>query len=131
MTIILRALRQGHDTVVRMPGHGLERMIRGIVVTGLAQDFRQFDLADLPALNMVFTQPIEMRLNEMIAGIRTDVGVKVFGDDLDVLRETGYRYSSSIYPIRHDLYGMPDAPRFAFRPGDEDFVEFPVTTVRA
>ena len=49
---------------------------------------------------------------------------------LDVLRETGHRYSSSIYPIKHDLYGMPDAPRFAFRPHDDDFLEFPVTTVR-
>lgn len=49
---------------------------------------------------------------------------------LDVLKETGHLYSSSIYPIKHDLYGMPDAPRFAFRPVDGDFVEFPVTTVR-
>ncbi|WP_078119630.1 XrtA system polysaccharide deacetylase [Thiosocius teredinicola] len=49
---------------------------------------------------------------------------------LDVLGETGHLYSSSIYPIKHDLYGMPDAPRFAFRPTDGDFVEFPVTTVR-
>jgi polysaccharide deacetylase family protein (PEP-CTERM system associated) len=49
---------------------------------------------------------------------------------LDILQETGHRYSSSIYPIKHDLYGMPDAPRFAFRPNDGDFVEFPVTTVR-
>ncbi len=49
---------------------------------------------------------------------------------LDVLRETDHKYSSSIYPIRHDLYGMPDAPRFAFRPADDEFIEFPVTTVR-
>jgi polysaccharide deacetylase family protein (PEP-CTERM system associated) len=35
---------------------------------------------------------------------------------LRVLEETGHRYSSSIYPIHHDLYGMPEAPRFAFRP---------------
>ena len=49
---------------------------------------------------------------------------------LDVLRETGYKYSSSIYPIKHDLYGMPEAPRFAFRPGNSDFLEFPVTTVK-
>lgn len=48
---------------------------------------------------------------------------------LDVLQETGHRYSSSIYPIKHDLYGMPEAPRFAFKPGDGDFLEFPVTTV--
>ncbi|MGB5496276.1 MAG: XrtA system polysaccharide deacetylase [Sedimenticolaceae bacterium] len=49
---------------------------------------------------------------------------------LDALEDSGYRYSSSIYPIRHDLYGMPDAPRFAFRPSGGDFLEFPVTTVR-
>lgn len=49
---------------------------------------------------------------------------------LDVLADTGHAYSSSIYPIRHDLYGMPDAPRFAFRPGALDLLEFPVTTVR-
>lgn len=49
---------------------------------------------------------------------------------LEVLRETGHRYSSSIYPIKHDLYGMPEAPRFAFRPFDDEFFEFPVTTVR-
>ena len=49
---------------------------------------------------------------------------------LDVLRDVGYRYSSSIFPIAHDLYGMPDAPRFAFAPAGDRFVEFPVTTVR-
>lgn len=48
---------------------------------------------------------------------------------LDVLHEAGYRYSSSIYPIRHDLYGMPDAPRFAFRPKPDGILEVPVTTV--
>ncbi|MCB1785238.1 MAG: DUF3473 domain-containing protein [Gammaproteobacteria bacterium] len=49
---------------------------------------------------------------------------------LGVLRDTGHKYSSSIYPIKHDLYGMPDAPRFVFRPVDDEFLEFPVTTVR-
>lgn len=49
---------------------------------------------------------------------------------LTTLRDQGYRYSSSIFPIRHDLYGMPNAPRFGFRPHDDDFLEFPVTTVR-
>jgi polysaccharide deacetylase family protein (PEP-CTERM system associated) len=50
---------------------------------------------------------------------------------LDVLQEAGYRYSSSIYPIAHDHYGMPDAPRFAFYPnGPDGLLEIPVTTVR-
>ncbi len=43
------------------------------------------ELADLPGMNRIFTQPIEMRINEMIAGIRGDIGVKLFGDDLDTL----------------------------------------------
>ena len=42
-------------------------------------------LADLPGINKVFTQPIEMRINELVAGIRTDIGIKLFGDDLTVL----------------------------------------------
>lgn len=48
---------------------------------------------------------------------------------LDVLAECGYQYSSSIYPIKHDHYGMPDAPRFAFRPRPNGVLEFPVTTM--
>lgn len=43
------------------------------------------------------------------------------------IREAGYRYSSSIYPIRHDHYGAPDAPRFAYEPCP-GLVEIPVTT---
>ena len=35
---------------------------------------------------MVLTQPIEMRMNEMIAGICSDLGIKIYGDDLEVLR---------------------------------------------
>ncbi|HVP84095.1 MAG TPA: XrtA system polysaccharide deacetylase [Rhizomicrobium sp.] len=47
------------------------------------------------------------------------------------LNRAGYRYSSSTYPIHHDLYGIPEAPRFAFRPFEEsDFLEIPVTSVR-
>lgn len=49
---------------------------------------------------------------------------------LDELAATGYRYSSSIYPIKHDHYGMPDAPRFSFRPrGESGVLELPVTTL--
>lgn len=48
---------------------------------------------------------------------------------LDVLAQEGYRYSSSIYPIQHDHYGMPDAPRFAHQIRDE-LIEVPPTTLR-
>lgn len=47
----------------------------------------------------------------------------------DCLSRAGYRYSSSIFPIRHDHYGMPNSPRFAYevRPG---LMEIPITTLR-
>ncbi len=48
----------------------------------------------------------------------------------DVLAAEKYRYSSSIYPVKHDLYGMPDAPRTPFRPGTSGLWEIPMTTVR-
>jgi cobalt-zinc-cadmium resistance protein CzcA len=43
----------------------------------------------IPGNNYEFTQPIQMRFNELISGVRADVAVKVFGDDLDLLLETG------------------------------------------
>lgn len=49
---------------------------------------------------------------------------------LDVLREAGYRYSSSIYPVVHDHYGMPHAPRFAFRSRAGGIIEIPMSTLR-
>ena len=49
----------------------------------------------------------------------------------EVLADEGYAYSSSIYPIRHDYYGMPDAPRHPFHPlPHKDFLEVPITTLR-
>ncbi len=50
-----------------------------------------------------------------------------------MLLEEGFRYDSSIFPIRHDRYGIPDAPRFPWRLRDGDgraLLEFPISTVR-
>ncbi|WP_416234780.1 XrtA system polysaccharide deacetylase [Paucibacter sp. PLA-PC-4] len=47
----------------------------------------------------------------------------------DELLAAGHRYSSSVYPIQHDHYGMPDSPRFAY-PVREGLLEVPVTTLR-
>lgn len=47
----------------------------------------------------------------------------------DELADAGYRYSSSIVPIKHDLYGMPEAPRFAFDVADGRLLEIPVSTI--
>ncbi|WP_068636909.1 XrtA system polysaccharide deacetylase [Thauera butanivorans] len=48
----------------------------------------------------------------------------------DCIAEAGYAYSSSVYPVKHDHYGIPDAPRFPWRLAN-GLVEVPVTTVRA
>lgn len=47
------------------------------------------------------------------------------------LVEAGYRYSSSVYPVRHDHYGDPGAPRRVYRPlADAELLEFPLSTAR-
>lgn len=48
----------------------------------------------------------------------------------EVLLEAGYEYSSSIYPVVHDHYGMPDAPRFPYR-HESGLFEIPISTVHA
>jgi polysaccharide deacetylase family protein (PEP-CTERM system associated) len=48
----------------------------------------------------------------------------------EALESEGYRYSSSVYPIRHDLYGDPDAPRFPHQPGPGGLWEIPMSTIR-
>jgi polysaccharide deacetylase family protein (PEP-CTERM system associated) len=49
---------------------------------------------------------------------------------LQILEEEGFQYSSSIYPVKHDLYGMPSAPRYAFTPENtRKLLEVPITTL--
>lgn len=45
------------------------------------------------------------------------------------IEAAGYAYSSSVYPVKHDHYGVPDAPRFSY-PAGEALIEIPITTVR-
>ena len=48
----------------------------------------------------------------------------------DVLVEAGYEYSSSVFPVQHDHYGLPQAPRFPFRCSSGDLLEIPMSSVR-
>jgi len=57
------------------------------------------ELADLPGQNRIFTQPIEMRVNEMIAGIRSDIGIKLFGDDLNILEDKAEQITTLVEQI--------------------------------
>ncbi|MAX50871.1 MAG: CusA/CzcA family heavy metal efflux RND transporter [Methylophaga sp.] len=59
----------------------------------------------LPGNNYEFTQPIEMRFNELISGVRADVAIKVFGDDLEKLKTS----AQSILTIIRDIPGQADA----------------------
>lgn len=58
--------------------------------------------AKLPGMTVAFSQPIEMRLNEMIAGVRSDIAIKIYGDDLEQLR----RLSDEVQGV---LNGIPGA----------------------
>jgi len=57
------------------------------------------ELADLPGQNRIFTQPIEMRVNEMVAGIRSDIGIKLFGDDLALLEQQAEEIAALVRTI--------------------------------
>jgi heavy metal efflux system protein len=54
----------------------------------------------VPGNNYEFTQPIQMRFNELISGVRSDVAVKVFGDDMDTLNETAEQIAKALQAVR-------------------------------
>ena len=62
-------------------------------------------LVKLPGNNYEFTQPIQMRFNELISGVRADLGVKIFGDDLDQLVKT----ANDVLSIVNSIEGAADA----------------------
>jgi len=71
-------------------------------------------LRPLPGMNYAFTQPIEMRFNEMLSGVRTDLGIKVYGDDYEVLKEFTLRIETLLRgiqgasgPAAEPLVGQP------------------------
>jgi polysaccharide deacetylase family protein (PEP-CTERM system associated) len=115
--LVRRVIAEGHE----LASHGWSHVR---VVHQAPEEFRQ---------DVIRTRS----LLEDIGGVRVSgyraASYSIGRDNLwalDVLAETGHLYSSSIYPIRHDLYGMPEAPRFAYRHGGPaGLLEVPVTTV--
>jgi cobalt-zinc-cadmium resistance protein CzcA len=57
------------------------------------------DLQSLPGIKAIMTQPIEMRMNEMVAGVRSDVGIMIFGDDLEELATMASQVQSIVESI--------------------------------
>ena len=68
----------------------------------LIEQFKQAIMEQVPGVGLSFTQPIEMRFNELIAGVRSDLAVKIFGPDLDILRQQAER-------VAHALEQVPGA----------------------
>lgn len=114
--LVRRIAAEGHE--VASHGFGHQR------VTDLTRDEFLKDVTESKRL-------LEALSGQPVIGYRApsfSIGEKNLWA-LDVLKEAGYEYSSSIYPIQHDHYGMPDAPRFRFRPrGAAGILEIPVTT---
>lgn len=59
----------------------------------------QEEVAKIPGNNYEFSQPIQLRFNELISGVRSDVAVKIFGDDMNVLNETAGKISAVLEKI--------------------------------
>lgn len=115
--LIRRISDQGHE----LASHGFAH------VRVTAQDREQFraDVSDTRKL-------LEDTASTEVIGFRA-ASFSIGQDNmwaLDVLNEVGYRYSSSVYPVHHDLYGMPDAPRFPFKWAESSVLEVPISTVR-
>ena len=64
----------------------------------LADKFKEA-LAEIPGVEFEFTQPIEMRFNELITGVRADLAIKIFGEDLDILYKKALEVQKAIQPI--------------------------------
>jgi cobalt-zinc-cadmium resistance protein CzcA len=57
-------------------------------------------IGKIPGNNYEFSQPIQLRFNELISGVRSDVAVKIFGDDMDVLNKTAEEVSAMLQKIQ-------------------------------
>lgn len=60
----------------------------------------QAAVSEVPGNNYEFTQPIQMRFNELISGVRSDVAVKVFGDDIEVMDNTAKQISTILSTVQ-------------------------------
>ena len=71
-------------------------------------------MSAIPGVNLSFEQPIQMRFNELIAGVKSDIAIKIFGENLDVLFESGNKVSELIRNVNgvtdikvEQIVGMP------------------------
>jgi polysaccharide deacetylase family protein (PEP-CTERM system associated) len=75
---------------------------------------------------------IEKILGEQISGYRAP-SYSITSKSLwalDILEELGFKYDSSIFPVHHDNYGIPDAPRFKYHHTKQNLIEYPISTAK-
>ncbi len=115
--LVKRIVSQGHD----MASHGWDHRR----VTTLSREEFSDDVARAKSV-------LEDISGQEVIGYRAPSYSFTLQTDWahDVLLEQGYRYSSSIAPIKHDLYGIPDASRFSYPCADNHILELPITTTR-
>lgn len=65
----------------------------------LADQFKEALTAEIPGVDFEFTQPIEMRFNELITGVRADLAIKIFGEDLDILYNKAMEVGKAIQGV--------------------------------
>ncbi len=65
----------------------------------LIEAMRQNIVEHVPGVGLGFTQPIEMRFNELIAGVRSDLAIKIFGPDLDILKQQAERAARALQNV--------------------------------
>lgn len=70
----------------------------------LANKFKEALTAEIPGVDFEFTQPIEMRFNELITGVRADLAIKIFGEDLDIL----YNKALQVEKVIQNIEGAAD-----------------------
>ncbi|WP_431282806.1 XrtA system polysaccharide deacetylase [Humitalea sp. 24SJ18S-53] len=117
--LIRRIVADGHELASHGFGHQL--------VNAIGRDAFRADIRRAKQIleDASGTRVIGYRAPTFSVGVRTTPWAHA------VLAEEGYAYSSSIFPIRHDLYGESDAPRGPHRPFADGVIELPMTTVRA
>ena len=76
---------------------------RRVTKADLVQQINQ-ELAAIPGMRLAFSQPIALRVNELISGIKSDIAIKVFGEDMDRLRATG----ETVAPVLASIEGAED-----------------------
>lgn len=115
--IVRRIVDEGHE----LASHGYDHKR----ITNLTpEEFR----ADLVKSRDILEQIGGVKLKGYRAPSYSIVQTNIWAHE--ILAECGFIYSSSVYPIKHDHYGIPDAPRFKYQTAARGLVEFPISTVR-